>query len=279
LEIVLNSIALEPNRWTQDKVPYFRLENLIEPIAAAGFRSVEIWQNHAVLLEPAELRDLRGRADEAGVTFPILGMYPQFHLEGEERDAELRGWDAMADTMRALGASVLKVMPGHVASADMGPDVWDRSVEFVREVLDRTAELAPVIPLETHAGTLGDDAEALLRFFRDVGSDRLKVCLQPLDFTSTEDTIAFYDALAPHVMHLHLQGRKGNEMCMLEDAEMDYGRLLAHAFEMGFSGYLSIEFVCGCVVDSPEQFDLDLVLENARRDRGFIESVPGFTAG
>jgi hypothetical protein len=43
-----------------------------------------------------------------------------------------------------------------------------------------------------------------------------------------------------------------------------------------FDGYLSIEFVRDCVVDSPEQFDLDTVLANAQRDRRFVESVPGF---
>jgi hypothetical protein len=38
---------------------------------------------------------------------------------------------------------------------------------------------------------------------------------------------------------------------------------------------MSIEFVRGCVVDSPEQFDLDAVLASAERDRLFVESASG----
>ena len=285
MQIVLNSIALEPNRWTAEKVPYFRLEDLLAPIAAAGFSAVEVWQNHAALLAPKELESLRRKADAVGVSFPIVGMYPQFHLEAEERRAELARFDAMMGTMRVLGARVLKLMPGRVPSVKLTPELWARSVEFVREVLARTAGAGPMVPLETHAGTVADDPDALLRFIADVGSDRLKVCWQPFDFASSDKAIELYDRLAAHVVHLHLQGRAGNSMSLLEESNIAYRRILRHILGSGFDGYASIEFVRDCVVESPGKFDLALVLENARRDREFIagqapdEEPPATAAG
>jgi sugar phosphate isomerase/epimerase len=276
VEIVLNTIALDPNRWTEKKVPYFRVEDLIEPIAAAGFKALEIWQPHLTTLRPAEVQRLKPRVDDAGISVPILGMYPIFHLEGREREEELARWDQMFGFADVFGACILKVMPGRTPSAEMTPRVWDRSVAFVQEVLRRSEENGTIIPCETHAGTVADNPETLLRFIGEVGSDRLKVCWQPFDFGSTRKAIELYDKLAPHVVHLHLQGRRGREMELLEESDIDYREVLAHIFASGFDGYLSIEFVRDCVVDSPEQFDLDTVLANAQRDRRFVESVPGF---
>ena len=276
MEILLNTIALEPNRWTERKIPYFRVEELLEPIAAAGFHSLEIWQPHLTTLRPDEVQRLKARADEAGISVPILGMYPIFHLEGQEREEELARWDQMFGLADVFGAHVLKIMPGRTPSAEMTPQVWDRSVAFVQEVLRRSEEQGTIIPCETHAGTVADDPDTLLRFLEAVGSDRLKVCWQPFDFGSTRKAIELYDKLAPRVVHLHLQGRKGREMELLEESDIDYREVLAHVFASGFDGCLSIEFVRDCVVESPEQFDLEAVLENAQRDRRFVESVPGF---
>jgi len=276
VEILLNSIALEPNRWTKEKTPHVALEELLAPVARAGFHALEVWQNHVALLDREGLDALAERAEALGVAIPVVGMYPRFHLEGRERDAELARLEVMLGIMDALGAEMLKIMPGTLASAEMTPQLWDRSAGFAREMLDRTRSRNITIPCETHSKTVADDPDALLRFLETVGSDRLKVCWQPLDFEDTQGALELYDRLAPHVTHVHLQGRRGGEMELLEAADIDYARVLGHIFAGGFDGYVSIEFARGCVVDSPEQFDLEEVLESAATDRAFIEAQPGF---
>jgi len=273
MEILLNTIAIEPNRWTEGRVPHFKLVDLLEAVAGAGFKALEVWQNHAATLDRGELAALKRRLDELGMRAPILGMYPAFELEGAEREQELARWDQMFGLAEMFGSGCIKAMPGRTPSAQMTPELWRRSVEFVQEVLRRSREPGTVVTLETHAGTLADDPGVLLRFIEEVGSPRLKVCWQPFDFSDTEAAIALYDRLAPHVVHVHLQGHRGQEMAPLEHSDVDYRRVLPHMLQRGFDGYLSIEFVPECVVDSPEQFDLDRVLANARRDREFVESV------
>jgi sugar phosphate isomerase/epimerase len=126
---------------------------------------------------------------------------------------------------------------------------------------------------ETHANTLFDSVETVAATLEIIESEELEVCFQPFDPTDTEQAIADYTALADHVIHIHLQGRRNNEMSLLSDSDIDYERLL-ETFEInGFAGYLSIEFVKDCVVDHPEDFDLDVVLQNAVKDREFVEKV------
>jgi sugar phosphate isomerase/epimerase len=126
---------------------------------------------------------------------------------------------------------------------------------------------------ETHANTLFDTMTSVKEILNQVGSDELEVCYQPFDSRNTEQAIADYTALAAHVIHVHLQGRKDDQMSLLEHADIDYGRLLETLEVHGFAGYLSIEFVKDCVVEHPEDLDLAVVLANAEKDRAFIEGV------
>lgn len=273
MKIVLNSIALEPNRWTEGKIPYFHLRDLLLPVKEAGFDSVEVWQNHVDLLDRAAVGLLKETGDSLGISFPIIGMYPRFVVPEEEREDELDHWSRMAERVDILDSDILKVMPGRTPSEDLSNGKWDRAVAFVREALEKTEEPGFLVPLETHGGTVADDPDALLRFLDDVGSDRLKICWQPYDFADTDEAIELYDKLSDHIIHLHLQGRCDGQMELLEDSDLDYEAILGHIFESGFDGYLSIEFVKNCVVNDPVNFDVEDVLKNARQDREFIESV------
>jgi len=275
MKVLINSIALEPNRWTKDKVPYFRLEDLLEAIAGAGFGAIEVWQNHVATLGERAVCGLAEKGRKLGLTFPVIGMYPAFHLTGRERQEELARFKTMFGAARTLGAGVIKMFAGRIASADITARQWDLSVGFVRDVL-RSAGEEMLFTVETHARTLADSPRSALRFIEAVGSERLKVCWQPYDFTDTEGAIRDFDALSEHVVHLHVQGRAGGEMALLEESDIDWRRVLSHIFASGFDGLLSIEFTRGSVVEPPRELSVAEVLANAARDREFIRSVPGY---
>lgn len=279
MQILLNSIAVEPNRWTEEKVPHHKLEDLLPDISDAGFESVEIWQNHLATLDKNGVRQLAETAGELEMGFPIVGMYPSFHLEGEKRETELQFFEQMVEKMDILGSDIIKCMPGQIPSNDLTPELWERSVGFVQELLERTETSGVLFTFETHGGTVADDPDALDRFLEDVSSERLEICWQPYDFTSTGKAIKLFDRFADRIVHLHLQGRRDGDMEFLEKADINYQQVLGHIFNTDFDGYISIEFVRDCVTDSPEEFDLKQVLTNATRDREFIENIHGYRGG
>ncbi len=272
MELMLNSIALEPNRWTREKIPHFALKNLLAPINDAGFDAVEVWQNHLALLDSRAVQELKEAAEDSGVDFPAVGIYPAFHLDPPGRDEERSRILSIAAKAAEIGAKVLKMMPGTIPSAELDPELKRKSEVFVSELLEATGTYGLTFTLETHDGTLADDTDALQSFINSLGSERLKVCWQPYDFRHTGKAIALFDELSEHIIHLHLQGRKSGEMELLEHADIDYARVLQHIKATGFDGYASIEFVRDCVSESPESFDLSRVLSNAARDREFVES-------
>lgn len=273
MDLLLNTIALDPNRWTPEKIPYYTLERLLPHIAGTDFDAVEVWQYHVSHATEAEVRGYRERGDDLGLAFPILGLYPQLHLKGDACQQEMDAVQRLLDYAGLLDARIVKIFPGILGSSATTEANYARSIDFMQEMARRAAAANLTITAETHENTLCDTRDACIRFLDDVDAENLKVCYQPYDFTDTVQAISDYESLAEHVIHVHYQGRKNDQMSLLKNADLDYiaitGALAAH----GFDGYLCIEFVKDCVVPTPADFDLMHVLRNARRDYTFVQKA------
>ncbi len=271
--LLLNTIALDPNRWTADKTPHFALCDLLLPIAEAGFRGLEVWQHHVAREDDRAVAALRRQADDLGLDFPVVGLYPTLHHEGE---AERQAFDTarrVLDHARRLGASVVKLFVGSKGTAETTEAEYARSLTFVQALCEEARTRHLTLTGETHPDTLFDTLSATRRFLQDVGAENFKVCFQPYDFTDTPRAVADYAALREQVLHVHLQGRKDDGLSLLAAADLDYDILLKALARHHFDGFLCLEFVAGCVVPDPAVFDLAHVLETAQQDRDFVLSL------
>lgn len=272
-ELLLNTIALDPNRWTPEKVAHFDLVDLLPALAEAGFDALEVWQYHLSGLTDAQAAILGKRAHELGIMIPVVGLYPALHLEEEKREREWEQVEMLIARSAALGARVVKMFAGRLGSAEMDEEAFERSVTFARKMAEAAGAHGMTLTAETHPDTLCDSVPATRRLLDAVAAPNLRVCFQPYDFTSTEQTLADYRALREHVVHVHLQGRRADRISLLEEADLDYRTILGALAADGFDGVLCIEFVKGGIVERPEAMDVDLVLANARRDRAFVEAT------
>jgi sugar phosphate isomerase/epimerase len=268
--VALNSIALDPHRWTKEKIPFHKLERLLAPIARTGFRFVEIWQHHISEETEAQINAIRDIGTSLGLSFPVVGLYPQLHIEGEEYRRESERTSRLLSYAKMLGADIVKIFVGTRDSALITAREYERSVEAMRQMTSRAEALDLTITGETHQKTLFDTVGSCQRFIQDVGSDRFKICFQPFDLRSTDQALKDYEQVAEDVIHVHYQGCKGDSMDLLENSDLDYKRLTRTLAQKGFSGYLCIEFTKDCVVQNPSDFNLETVLNNARRDRDFM---------
>jgi len=273
IHILLNSIALDPNRWTTDKRAYFELEYLLEQIVRAGFHYVELWQYHISRAAESEIKNYRKLARALGISFPVVGMYPRLHLDGQARQQELERIERLMYYAKLLGSELVKVFVGEQGSDQIKDSDYWRSVEFMHNFLERAASYELAVTGETHPDTLFDSVASCKRFAKAVNAENFKVCFQPFDFYDTERAIADYRVLADDVIHLHYQGRNNGEMALLKDSDLDYGKLTTSIIEGGFAGKVCIEFVKDCVVKAPKDFDVKKVLENAVVDRDFVVKI------
>lgn len=276
MDLLFNTIMLEPNRWTPEHTLNWPLTDLLGPIDEAGFKKLELWGYHVDRIDDAEVANLaEGLAARSMCAFGV-GAYPSFHKEGAEDEAEIARLERVASVSAALGARIFKVFPGRVASASADEALWTRTVERLRALCDLVGRDGMRLTLETHGGTLCDTLDNTLRLLdRLADRDDIGICFQPYTDHDTDEAIAAFDALGDRVRHLHVQNRGAEgTMTLLEDGDWtDYRRFLSHAKAVGFDGALCIEFTAGIVPAEGETFDPSRVLKNAGLDRRFIDAV------
>ena len=274
MQLLLNTIMLEPNRWTAGHALTRPLADLLDPMAAAGFRDLEIWGYHLDRLSGAGVDHLAAALEARAMRAVGVGAYPCFHLEGAEDEEQRRSLDQLLAAAVRLGASVFKIFPGRVASAKAGEGIWRRSVEGMRRLAGGTGEAGLRLTLETHGGTLCDTLDGTRRLLDQLPEDGVGICFQPWAGDDTAAALAAFDALGPRVMHLHLQNRKDGAAALLEEGDWtDYRRFLPHVLRSGFDGPMCLEFTAGITPAEGQAFDLPGVLANADRDRAFVEGL------
>lgn len=274
-QIVLNTVALDPLRWSSPKRNHFSLADLIGSVSlATGFRGLEVWQYHLTDIAATDAAALKLRLAEARLAVEVVGLYPV--LCGSEAPDSMAECKRLIDLAGELDAKSVKVFVGDQASADISDDMWEESLANL-DALIRAADGAGLeLNGENHQNTLFDDVLSLTHTMAAIGENRMGVCFQPYDFSDSHNTIEVLTKLAPSVRHVHFQGRAlDGDFCLLKDAPIDYRALMGVLKAAGFDGPLSIEFVKDCVVPTVADFDLDLVLANAEHDRRFLEQTAG----
>jgi len=274
MQLLLNTIMLEVNRWTADHRLTRPLQALLEPVQKAGFDALEIWQYHVSRLSRTELDDLAGQLKDLDLHAVALGAYPLLHLRGTEAEAMSAELDRLVEYAAALGATTFKIFPGRLASADADPAVRALSVERLQHLAGKLSRHGMDLTMETHGSTLCDTLESteqLLDELREV--DDVGLCFQPYTDQDTDAAIAMFDRLRPAIKHVHLQNRSQADRAATLLAEgdwTDYRRFLPHVKQSGFDGLLCIEFTAGIFPPEGEEFDPQVVIDNAAKDRDFV---------
>lgn len=273
IHFLLNTIALDPNRWTKDKVPYYRIDQLVKPIIISGFHFLEIWQYHVSFENEIYIKHLGDQGRALGLSFPVVGMYPKLHLDGEDRRREIAQIEKILNYAKILGANVLKMFVGNISSSAITQPEYDNSLETMKRVISLAKSMDLMVTGETHQKTLFDNIDSCLTFMKKINADNFMICFQPYNLEETEQALSDYKLVTDRVIHVHYQGRKDKQMELLENSSLDYKKLSQTLIENRFAGYISLEFVKNCVVESNADFKLDLVLQNARRDRDYIINI------
>lgn len=265
--VLLGSIALEPNRWTATKEPHNRLIDMLGPVQAAGFHAIELWEFHINLLSRDDVQAVAARAADLNITFPTLALYPDFLADPDDNDMY---FGELLQRCDFLGVEKVKMFAGNRSAAKLTEEEREGSLNQIRALIQSARQFGITLSGELHQDTLCDTVAEAQKTVNDLDG-QIGICFQPLDFGSTETTLADLAALADRVDHFHLQGRKEGQFSLLEDADIDYPALFDRLENYG--GDFCIEFVKGCVVEKPEDFDMDEVLHTAAQDREFVEKL------
>lgn len=264
MNILLHTIALEPNRWTPARVSR-PLADLLPAIDAAGFRRLEIFEPH-LTMAPDEnaLPALLARHHlTASILSSYLDLSPAVNPP-QKFDEQVR---ALQARLSAFGFAKVRLFPGRALPGAQTSD----TIRLIASRLQTLTDARPDIEflLETHDGSLADDPACMLRLVEACARPNLGLLWQPTVFEENAARAQF--ALQkPYIRHIHLQNRTPDlKFTRLAAGVIPWADLLR---QLPAQTGATLEFVTGGLT-SVEEFDLDATLVEATEEAGYVTRI------
>jgi sugar phosphate isomerase/epimerase len=260
MNILLHTIAIEPARWTPQRVSQ-PLTDLISRIAEkTGFTQLEIFEPHLTLApDPRAIRDALAHHNLQPVVLSSYLDIARLPAEDFPREAA-----SLLDRARFFGFKKVRLFPG----PGIAPDDARKAGEFT-ERLAHVANSAPDIEflLETHDGSLADDPERVVIVVESAGCENVGLLWQST-FFETEQALRQFEIQKHLVRHFHLQNRSPDKgFTTLERGIVPWPKILAET-----QADASLEFVPGGIC-SVQDFDLDRTLAEAESEAAYARSL------
>lgn len=242
------------------------VEEVLSVAAEAGYDGVEIWgRDHVGDRSSETLTSVREATDARDLDVAVYGSYLRPGTSGYEEAVETE-----LDAARRLGASLIRVWAGEQEYEELTREHWNGVIEDLRDLSDRALECGLAVTVERHAGTLTNARDGARLLIEAVDRENCRLNWQPRFDLPPEEVLASARDLAPLSNNVHVQGAPdpGNpwpDQALLEDSYFDVPATLDAFADVGFDGYVEVEFVTD-----------DLDFETAvRRDREYLASVVG----
>ena len=271
MRIVLNTICLEPNRWTPHKTPHVPLLDLLKPIAQAGFTYIDIWSPHVENLAPDALRQVAQRCKDLNLTVTRLSTYLTGDCLKPTAPPIEQAAARLCQIARDFGANSMRIFFGNKDFKDFTEDLWQTSLHHVQTLREEAQKAGITIAAETHPGSACNCLEGCQEVLRRT-QEKMSLIYQFMSNDASTNA-EHVRTLSPHIHAIHLQDRdENNAFTRLGQGVIGYDQILATAQACGIDCDLVIEFVEGCKVPNPNAFDLHAVLQTAIADRQYVEA-------
>ncbi len=237
------------------------IEAMIDACAGYGVSGLEVLYEHFVrndATDPARLRELRQYAAIRGITpVTVAASHNPVQPDPARREEELGKLKEAIDMAQAFGAPFVRALGGrwHTTSSfaemlendgeeppadgyteDQG---YEWAIAALKEGAAYAGERGVTLVLENHWGLTGT-AAGCVRIHDGVGSPWLKYVLDTGNFFHRPDQWAEMRQFFGDLGVLHAKTYLGGSDLL--DDEIDYDTLAGMLAEIGYTGFVSIEF-------------------------------------
>jgi sugar phosphate isomerase/epimerase len=193
----------------------------------------------------------------------VVASYGSYYRVGQESPDAFAG---VLETAVALGAPIIRVWAGRVASRQADAALLGRVAEDGRRIAETTASAGLRVACEWHGNTLTDTAESAAALFGAVGHPAFQTYWQPREHLSPIENLRDMDVALPHLAGLHVfhwDGAGGGKAALAEGASA-WRAYLAKAVQAG-GMFAHLEFV---IDDDPRQ-----MVSDAATLRGWLSEL------
>ncbi len=237
------------------------LEDVISIASDYGFDGIEIWGKPPHMPDEYNLEyieKIRHLIRSKGLEVSAFGSYVHPLLPLHQKHFELS-----AQIAKSLGTKLLRIWSSGGPSKNILP-TDKRSLFFRLASFSQWAQFRELtLGLEMHDNNFSDSVIPIQELLNYVKSPALKTYWQPSFRSDADDPIEAIEHLGSKIVNVHAQNAdKNRNGCGIADGIIDYTEVVQKLADIGYDGYLEIEFVYG-----------EDKLSALQRDRDFLVSL------
>ncbi|WP_207456539.1 sugar phosphate isomerase/epimerase family protein [Herbiconiux sp. SYSU D00978] len=230
-------------------------ERFLQDMVDLGLHDLELWgvapHLHIPTVTNTRLeriaRELEARELSVYCVTPEQVAYPVNIASPDEglRESSVAMFLRAAEICSTLGAPLLFLTSGRGAEDEPRELAWRRSVDGLRRIVDRAADLGvacvlePLQRVESNLVLTSEDAAAMLA---EVDAASLGVALDTVAMTVSGETVADYFRNLPgHVNHVHLVDGSPAGHLAWGDGEIDLPQVVRDLGAHGYAGRITFE--------------------------------------
>jgi len=222
------------------KPPKLTLFDFIDDCAKFGLEGTELTSYYFPPdVNDEYLRKIKGAAFRQGLDISGTAVGNDFcQPAGPKRDEQLKSVKRWIDRADLMGAPVIRIFSGSVASGQTVPEAEKLAIEAIEECCDYAGQKGIYLALENHGG-LTATAEGMLRLIKAVKSPWFGVNMDTGNFHSA-DVYAELEQIAPYALNVQVKvviapagGAK---------QATDYSRLAKILRGANYRGYIVLEY-------------------------------------
>ena len=237
------------------------LEEVISIAADYGFDGIEIWgqEPHMPAAYNLEyIENVRKLTEGRNLEISAYGSYVNPLMDRHQQHFE-----EAYNIADGLGTDIVRVWSKGGSSKSITSDI-KQTIFFRFASLAHWAQYRGItLGLEMHNNNLTDSIGSILELFEYVRVPAIKSYFQPSFRSDADDPYETVEKLGSHIVNVHAQNADaGGQGCSVADGVVDYEKIVQKLVDVGYHGYIEIEFLHG-----------EDKLEALQRDRDYLASL------
>jgi L-ribulose-5-phosphate 3-epimerase len=236
--------------------PKMPIETVIDRAGALGAEGVDVLHRQMESEDRAYLNKLKRHAFLNGIDLICLSIHQSFvNPDPAEREKNIRHTEHCIEMAYQMGIPAIRISPGRwgtirsfdrlmelrgvepVLKGHTEDDGFKWSIDAIEKCLRKAEECGVMLAVENHWG-LARTAEGLLRVVNAIDSPWIGVLMDTGNFL--EEPYRQLEQIAPKTVFVQAKTYYGGGIWYTLD--LDYDRIARMLHNVGFNGYVSLEF-------------------------------------
>jgi L-ribulose-5-phosphate 3-epimerase len=225
------------------------LEDFIRRVYDLRLDGIELTNYYFPSVDRSYLKKLKRIAISYGLDICAVACGNDFCIpDRKKRDEQINFVKKWADVAYELGAPILRIFTGAfpwpqaLPSGCTEDDIFRWAVEAMKECSKYAEKKGVMLALENHHD-FGGRADNIIKLIKAVNSDWLMHLLDPVNYR--EYAYADSQKSAPYAVYVHAKAATGKwpEWTNIDgNWSMDYNRIKKILDDVGYNGYISVEY-------------------------------------